>query len=167
MLPLTYKIVYREASRRSCLIVFMKRTHRKRASNSSLEIVTGFNGTTHLVHMDCETTEVRVEEMDWKCDGYQESEPMDWEDIPEVRSPKRSKVSDLSTFKSNIPLQPSTSPQLKKQGEETQPSPKIISPLISPFIVRCKIRTRQKVSPQVSSSTSDRPILKARRPLSN
>ncbi|GFT16089.1 hypothetical protein NPIL_454791 [Nephila pilipes] len=140
--------------------------------------------------MDCETTEVRVEEMEWENDGYQESEPMDWEDIPEVRSPKRSKVSDLTAFKSNIPLQLKPNPQLKKQvqrsppalkkvntsvdvncntslqGEETQPSPKIVSPLISPLIVRRKIRTRQKVSQQVSSSTSDRPILKARRPLS-
>ncbi|GFS56051.1 hypothetical protein NPIL_359071 [Nephila pilipes] len=154
--------------------------------------------------MDWETMEVRVEEMDWECDGYQESEPMNWEDIPEVRSPKRSKVSDLIAFKTNIPLQPSTSPQLKKQVSspfnfnlnssqvrttppalkkvntsvdancnlsfqkvETEPSPKIVSPLISPLIVRRKIRTRQKVSPQVSSSTSDRPILKARRPLSD
>ncbi|GFU51496.1 hypothetical protein NPIL_501741 [Nephila pilipes] len=131
--------------------------------------------------MDCETTEVRVEEMEWESDGYQESEPMDWEDIPEIRSPKRSKVSDFNAFKSNIPLQPSTSPQLKKQVrttppalkkvntsvdvncnpsfqvEETQPFPKIVSPLISPLIVRRKIRTRPKVSPQVSSSTSDRP----------
>ncbi|GFU08633.1 hypothetical protein NPIL_18361 [Nephila pilipes] len=75
--------------------------------------------------MDWETTEVRVEEIDWECDCYQESEPMDWEDIPEVRSPKRSKVQRsppaLKKLNTSVDVNCNTS----LQGEETQPFPKI------------------------------------------
>ncbi|GFT12369.1 hypothetical protein NPIL_491051 [Nephila pilipes] len=56
--------------------------------------------------MEWQTTEVHVEEMEWECSEL--DEPMDWEDIPEVRCPKKSKVSE--PIKTNVPFQPTATP---------------------------------------------------------
>ncbi|GFV17854.1 hypothetical protein TNCV_3236041 [Trichonephila clavipes] len=125
--------------------------------------------------MDWEVTEVRVEEMEWETSYIQVSEPMDWEDVPQVRASKRSKVSQPVII--NIPLQAEAiPPQPKKvsspleskhnlsfQGKLTSPTPKQVSPFTSEF-VRHKIRCKPKVSISEVSAPSNRVILKAKRP---
>ncbi|GFS48742.1 hypothetical protein TNIN_435541 [Trichonephila inaurata madagascariensis] len=100
--------------------------------------------------MDSEDTEVRVEKMEWEPSYIQVSEPMDWEDIPQVRASKRSK----------------SLPNPSLQVKLTLPTPQKVSPITSEFI-RHKIRSKPKVSiPEVSGAPSDRVILKAWRPTS-
>ncbi|GFX49153.1 hypothetical protein TNCV_5041471 [Trichonephila clavipes] len=141
--------------------------------------------------MDWEDTEVRVEEMEWEPSYIEVSEPMDWEDIPQERASKRSKVSEFVVF--NVTLQDEAAPPVSKkvspspnltslQEKATLPQPKKVSkpnlslqvkltsptpPKVSPFtseFIRHKIRCKPKVSiPEVSAPT-DRVILKARRP---
>ncbi|GFY64838.1 hypothetical protein TNIN_72921 [Trichonephila inaurata madagascariensis] len=141
--------------------------------------------------MDWEDTEVRVEEMEWEPSYFEVSEPMDWEDIPQVRASKRSKVSEPVEF--NIPLQDEPAPPVSKkvsptpnlnslQEKATLPQPKTVSktnislqvkltsptsPKVSPFtseLIRHKIRSKPKVSIPEVSAPSDRVILKAKRP---
>ncbi|GFT44764.1 hypothetical protein TNCV_2845441 [Trichonephila clavipes] len=91
--------------------------------------------------MDWEDAEVRVEGMKWEPNyTHSISETMDWEDIPQVRASKRSKVSEPAEF--NIPLQDeaalpvskkvSSNPNLTSlQKSTTSPQPKKISaPLV-------------------------------------
>ncbi|GFV69372.1 hypothetical protein TNCV_4589691 [Trichonephila clavipes] len=122
--------------------------------------------------MDWEVTEVRVEEMEWEPSYIQVSEPMDWEDIPQVRASKRSKVSEPEVI--NVPFQDeAASPQTKKVSSPLELKPnlsfqvKLTSKKVSPFtseFVRHKIRCKPKVSiPEVSAPTN-RVILKAKRP---
>ncbi|GFW60760.1 hypothetical protein TNCV_571061 [Trichonephila clavipes] len=113
--------------------------------------------------MDWEDTEVRVEEMEWEPSYFEVSEPMDWEDIPQVRASKRSKVSELIEF--NVTLQAEAAlPVSKKvsppnltslQEKTTPPKPKkVSSPLKSkpnPSLqVKLTSPTPQKVSPFTS-----------------
>ncbi|GFS48688.1 hypothetical protein TNIN_437881 [Trichonephila inaurata madagascariensis] len=125
--------------------------------------------------MDWEATEVRVEEMEWEPSYIQVSEPMDWEDIPQVRASKRSKVSEpviinVSLQDEAVPPQPKKvssplelKPNLSFQVKLTSPTPKQVSPLTSEFI-RHKIRSKPKVSIPEVSAPNDRVILKAKRP---
>ncbi|GFU98413.1 hypothetical protein TNCV_3652441 [Trichonephila clavipes] len=72
-------------------------------------------GESFVSDMDWEDTEVRVEEMEWEPSYIQVSKPMDWEDIPQVKASKRSKVSEPVII--NIPLQDeSVPPQPKKDA---------------------------------------------------
>ncbi|GFR17033.1 hypothetical protein TNCT_151181 [Trichonephila clavata] len=143
--------------------------------------------------MDWEDTEVRVEEMEWETTCIHDCEPMDWEDIPQVRASKRSKVSEPVEFK--IPLQDEAAPPSSKkvspppnltslQKNPTPPPPKKVSvplepklspslqvtpptsPKVSPFtseFIRHKIRSKPKVSIPEVSAPTDRVILKVRR----
>ncbi|GFU13106.1 hypothetical protein TNCV_1445281 [Trichonephila clavipes] len=125
--------------------------------------------------MDWEVTEVRVEEMEWEPSYIQVSEPMDWEDIPQVRASKRSKVSEPVIV--NVPLQDeAVPPQPKKvssplepktnlsfQVKQTSSTPKQVSLFTSEF-VRHKIRCKPKVSIPEVSAPNNRVILKAKRP---
>ncbi|GFT60521.1 hypothetical protein TNCV_1966251 [Trichonephila clavipes] len=124
--------------------------------------------------MDWEATEVRVEEMEWETSYIQVSEPMDWEDIPQVRASKRSKVSEPvinvplqaeavppTPKKVSLPLQ--SKPNLPFQVKLTSPAPKKVSFFSSEF-VRHKIRCKPKVSTPEVSAPSNRVILKAKRP---
>ncbi|GFW80090.1 hypothetical protein TNCV_459991 [Trichonephila clavipes] len=63
--------------------------------------------------MDWEATEVRVEEMKWEPSYIEVSEPMDWEDIPQVRVAKRSKVSEPVVL--NVSLQDQAAPSVSKK----------------------------------------------------
>ncbi|GFW50363.1 hypothetical protein TNCV_2886691 [Trichonephila clavipes] len=124
--------------------------------------------------MDWEAAVVRVEEMEWETSYIQVSEPMDWEDIPQVRASKRSKVSEPVI---NVPLQAeAVPPQPKKvslslepktnlsfQVKLTSPAPKKVSFFSSEF-VRHKIRCKPKVSIPEVSAPSNRVILRAKRP---
>ncbi|GFU62092.1 hypothetical protein TNCV_4893101 [Trichonephila clavipes] len=125
--------------------------------------------------MDWEVTEVRVEEMEWETSYIQVRESMDWEDIPQVRASKRSKVSEpiIINFplqeeavppqpkKVSLPLEPKTN--LSFQVKQTSPILKQVSPFTSEF-VRHKIRCKPKVSIPEVSAPSNRVILRAKRP---
>ncbi|GFU46750.1 hypothetical protein TNCV_4684001 [Trichonephila clavipes] len=94
--------------------------------------------------------------MEWETSYIQVSEPMDWEDIPQVRASKRPKVSEplIINFplqekavppqpkKVSLPLQPMSN--LSFQVKLTSPTPKQVSPFTSEF-VRHKIRCKPKV----------------------
>ncbi|GFQ81876.1 hypothetical protein TNCT_358571 [Trichonephila clavata] len=144
--------------------------------------------------MDWEDTQVHVEEMEWETICTYDSEPMDWEDIPQVRAFKRSKVSE--PVECNIPLQVKAAPPASKkvspppnltslQENATPPQPKkVIVTLdpkpnptlqvtpptpqkVSPFsseFIRHKIRSKPKLSIPEVSAPTDRVILKARKP---
>ncbi|GFR18411.1 hypothetical protein TNCT_434741 [Trichonephila clavata] len=80
--------------------------------------------------MDWEDTEVHVEEMECETICTHDSEPMDWEDIPQVGACKRSKVSE--PVECNIPLQVKAAPPASKKGK-TQSL--VIGRLKTPFLV--------------------------------
>ncbi|GFU18208.1 hypothetical protein TNCV_2033581 [Trichonephila clavipes] len=137
---------------------------------TSLTLVESF-----VSDMDWEVTEVRVEEMEWETSYIQVSEPMDWEDIPQVRDSKRSKLSEPVII--NVPLQDeAVPPQPKKvssplepkpnlsfQVKPTSSTPKKVSFFTTEFI-RHKIRSKPKVSIPEVSAPNNRVILKAKRP---
>ncbi|GFY38212.1 hypothetical protein TNIN_12951 [Trichonephila inaurata madagascariensis] len=75
-----------------------------------------------VLDMDWEATEIRVEEMEWEPSYIEVSEPMDWEDIPQVRASKRSKVSEPAVF--NVSLQDQAAPPVSKK---VSPSPNLTS----------------------------------------
>ncbi|GFY76130.1 hypothetical protein TNIN_152711 [Trichonephila inaurata madagascariensis] len=116
--------------------------------------------------MDWEDTEVCAEEMEWEPICTRDSEPMDWEDIPQVKASKRSKVSEPVEFKLNVPLQNEAgTPASKKvspppnltslQGIATPPQPKNVSAPLEPkpnpsLQVKLTPPTSQKVSPFTS-----------------
>ncbi|GFQ85214.1 hypothetical protein TNCT_252131 [Trichonephila clavata] len=72
--------------------------------------------------MDWEDTEVHVEEMEWETICTPDSEPIDWEDIPQVRASKRSKVSE--PVECNISLQVEAAPPASKK---VRPPPNLTS----------------------------------------
>ncbi|GFV11288.1 hypothetical protein TNCV_3723771 [Trichonephila clavipes] len=71
------------------------------------------------------------------------SEPMDWEDISQVRASKRSKVSE--PIELNITLQDEAAFPVSKKVKLTSPTPQKVSPLTSEFI-RHKIRCKPKIT---------------------
>ncbi|GFT71212.1 hypothetical protein NPIL_544611 [Nephila pilipes] len=58
--------------------------------------------------MELENTEVHIEEMEWECNELDER--MDWEDIPEVRCAKKSKVSEPIIIETKVTFQPTSNP---------------------------------------------------------
>ncbi|GFT45591.1 hypothetical protein NPIL_65421 [Nephila pilipes] len=58
--------------------------------------------------MAWDSSEVHVEEMEWECSEL--DEPMDWEEIPEVRYSKKSKVSEQINIKTNVTFQNNSTP---------------------------------------------------------
>ncbi|GFY02262.1 hypothetical protein TNCV_3501451 [Trichonephila clavipes] len=105
-------------------------------------------GECFVSDMDWEATEVRVEEMEWETSYIQVSEPMDWEDIPQVRASKRSKVSEPVIV--NVPL----------QDEAVPPQPKKVSSPLEPktnlsFQVKQTSSTPKKEGPIFYRSASE------------
>ncbi|GFT41176.1 hypothetical protein NPIL_101881 [Nephila pilipes] len=92
--------------------------------------------------MEWQTTEVHVEEMEWKC--YELDEPMDWEDIPEVRYAKKSKVSEPIVIKTNVTFQPTSTPAAPMEVS------KPVIPTTS-FQVKKTTPAMKKVSPPVDA----------------
>ncbi|GFT71378.1 hypothetical protein NPIL_531611 [Nephila pilipes] len=87
--------------------------------------------------MEWDCTEVHVEEMEWdSCEG---DEPMDWEEIPEVRYAKKSKASESLDIKTNFTFQHTTTskdpnkvskpviPNTTFPGNKTAPAEKKVS----------------------------------------
>ncbi|GFS81267.1 hypothetical protein NPIL_457501 [Nephila pilipes] len=87
--------------------------------------------------MEWQTTEVHVEEMEWECSDL--DEPMDWEDIPEVRCAKKSKVSKRIN---NVTFQHTSTPAAPME---------VSKPVISntSFQVKKTTPEKKKVSPPV------------------
>ncbi|GFR11985.1 hypothetical protein TNCT_695791 [Trichonephila clavata] len=112
--------------------------------------------------MDWKDTEVRMEEMEWNPICTHDSEPMDWEDIPQIRASIMSKVSEPVEF--NIPLQDEAAlPASKKVSplrnftclleNTTPPQPKIVSVPLEPKSnpsLQVTPPTPRKVSPFTS-----------------
>ncbi|GFR18412.1 hypothetical protein TNCT_434751 [Trichonephila clavata] len=105
--------------------------------------------------MDWEDTQVHLEEMEWETICTYDSEPMDWEDIPQVRAFKRSKVSE--PVECNIPLQVKAAPPASKkvspppnltslQENATPPQPKKVFVTLDP-----------KPNPYFTGDTSNSP----------
>ncbi|GFU70129.1 hypothetical protein TNCV_5057231 [Trichonephila clavipes] len=113
--------------------------------------------------MDWEDTEVRVDEMEWEPSYFEISEPLDWEDIPQVRASKRSKVSEPIEF--NVTLQDEAAlPVSKKvslssnltsfQKKATPPQPKKVSlPLEPKPNPSLQVKLTSPTPPKVSSFT--------------
>ncbi|GFT02419.1 hypothetical protein NPIL_83401 [Nephila pilipes] len=107
--------------------------------------------------MEWDCTEVYVEEMEWECSKL--DEPMDWEDIPEVRCPKKSKVSEPVIIMTKVTLQPTSTPaapvEVSKpiipntsvQVNKTTPAKKKVSPPVD---------TKENSSLQVTSTPPER-----------
>ncbi|GFY10736.1 hypothetical protein TNCV_1122591 [Trichonephila clavipes] len=112
--------------------------------------------------MDWEATEVRVEEMEWAPSYIEGREPMDWEDIFQVRASKRSKnIPSTQHKKVSLPLEPKPNPSF--QGKLAPSISQKVNPITSEFI-RHKISCKPKVSiPEVSAPTN-RVVLNSRRP---
>ncbi|GFT70617.1 hypothetical protein NPIL_112701 [Nephila pilipes] len=89
--------------------------------------------------MEWQTTEVHVEEMEWEWSDL--DEPMDWEDIPEVRCAKKSKVSKRIN---NVTFQPTSTPAAPME---------VSKPVIPNTSVQVKKTTpaKKKVSPPVDN----------------
>ncbi|GFY59389.1 hypothetical protein TNIN_492571 [Trichonephila inaurata madagascariensis] len=115
--------------------------------------------------MDWEDTEVHVEEMEWEPSYIEVSEPMDWEDIPQVRASKRSKVSEPLVL--NVTLQDEAAPPVSKkvspslnltslQDKATPPQPeKVSSPLESKPNLSLQVKLTSPTPPKVSPFTSE------------